>query len=431
MFARCSNTPAQHTLALLLRLSSCCSDFRFRKTIHNRDGEKKGDNSTTTTNVETMGDNNEQEAADLDTMSDDDDNGENLFEVRYRGGRLDNIYNEENPRPLGVPDYSFPTDVNIRLIIDQSVTEIDKYACYECTELFEVIIHPDVTDIGRRAFYECRYLHRVELPTAGHLRRLEHSAFSNCTSLQQIVIPASVLFIGGYVFGGCTSFESVVFSPRITSVELGDRMFRGCSDLRFVSLPHNLRSIPANFFYGCTSLTHLQIPKSVEEIGALAFAYSGIQAMNSSAGDDFMPGTIILPPNLQSISDCRFMNCKSLAHIRIPASVQWIGEEALNGPDLRSIEIPETVHRIGREALRDCSSLQEVTFHSSTTLLMDNDILAHCPLLSVIKIAPWLWPTLFSSMNGHPEFIFKFFRQYHTKIFDFNDWWVNRNVNQS
>jgi len=39
-----------------------------------------------------MGDNNEQEAADFDAMNND---GDNLFEVIYRGGRLSNstIYN--------------------------------------------------------------------------------------------------------------------------------------------------------------------------------------------------------------------------------------------------------------------------------------------------------------------------------------------------
>ena len=375
-----------------------------------------------------MGDNNEQEDADLDTMS-DDDNGENLFEVRYRGGRLSNMYNEENPRPLGVPFYNIPADVNIRLVIDLSVTEIAEFACYECDALFEVVFHPDVADIGDSAFAGCYNLPRVELLEG--LLRLEEDAFSNCTSLQQIVIPANVQLIRGYVFASCTSLERVVFAPRTTRINLGGYMFLECSNLRFVTLPHNLRSIPRGFFYSCTSMTHLQIPKSVEEIGECAFYGSAIQAMNSSAGDDFLPGTIILPPNVRSIPRMCFMNCMSLTHIRIPPSVQQIGERALSGSDLRSIEIPETVHRLGREACSDCASLERVTFHSSTNLIMDNDIFANCPLLSVIKIAPWLWPKLFASMNGQPDFIFRFYRHYHTRIFDFNDGWANRNVNHN
>ena len=142
--------------------------------------------------------------------------------------------------------------------------------------------------------------------------------------------------------------------------------------------------------------------------------------MNSSMGDDFLPGTIILPPNLQSVPRMCFYDCKSLTHIRIPLSVQQIGVSALSGSDLQSIVISHNVHQIDEEACSDCTSLERVTFHSSSNLTMANNILGNCPLLSVIKIYPWLWPKLFASMNGHPDFIIQFFRQYHqTQIFDF------------
>merc|ERR1712238_495803 len=107
--------------------------------------------------------------------------------------------------------------------------------------------------------------------------------------------------IRDYVFAWCTSLQSVVFAPRTTSVELGSHMFHECFNLRFVTLSHNLRSIPVGFFQGCTLLTHLQIPPSVEGIGEGAFSWSGIQAIKILEQDEFIPGTIMLPPNLQSI----------------------------------------------------------------------------------------------------------------------------------
>ena len=289
-----------------------------------------------------------------------------------------------------------------------------------------------VTEIGRHAFGYCPNLERVQLPTG--LLRLEEGTFAGCDSLQEIVIPASVRVVEKKVFSRCESLLRVVFTPRTTSIALGRGMFCECSHLRFVTLPHNnVQAISAEFFFHCTSLTHLQLPVSVTEMGIDAWCGSGLQAMNSSVGDDYIPGTIMLPPQLQAIPACCFMDCKSLTHLRLPPSVQWIGEEALQGSDLRSLEIPDTVHRIGFRACLDCSSLQTVTFRSSTTttLIMDDDIFAYCPVLSVIQIAPWLWPTLCASMHGHPAFMFQFFRQYHTQIFDFNDGWVNRNMNES
>ena len=294
-------------------------------------------------------------------MNDDDDDGANLFEVIYRGGRHDNDYRrwdfEQNPNP---PQYHIPADVHIRLIVDQSVTEIDRFACKHCTALFEVVFHGNVTQISRFSFEYCSNLQHVELPAG--LVRLESFVFYNCTSLNgEITIPASVQYMGNFTFKGCKSLQSVVFAPRTTNgvVELGRNMFSGCTDLRSVTLPQDLQSIPLWFFQGCTSLTHLQIPESVVEIRSNAF----------------------------------------------------------RGSALQSITIPENVQQIHQDAFRDCAFLERVTIHS-TNLTMDNNIFANCPTLSTIMIAPWLWPTLFASMNEHPDFIFKFFRQYPTQIFN-------------
>jgi len=350
-----------------------------------------------------MDNNNEQEAGfDVSYAINDDNDGGDLFERIYLGDRLVNI-----------------PDVPFRLIIDASVTEIDNDACYSLRMLREIVFHNKVTRIGRRAFRGCRNLQQIELPAG--LLRLESFAFHGCDSLQEILIPASVQYIGEDVFCWCSSVHRVVFAPRTTSIELGGRMFWRCSNLRFVTFPQNLRSIPVGFFQDCTSLTHLQIPASVEQIRVNAFRGSGIQAMNSSVGDDFMPGTIILPPKLRSISGRCFEDCKSLTHIRIPASVQSIGEDALNGSGLRLVEIPKRVQQIRSRAFKNCTYLERVTIYSTNLNLGPGktNIFVNCPRLSTIMIAPWLWPKLFVSMSEHPQFIFQFFRHYHTKILDF------------
>ena len=293
-----------------------------------------------------MGDNNEQEAADLDAIHND---GYNLFEVIYRGGRLDNNYDDYREDHYTVPDGPF------RLVIHASVTVIDRCACYGCTTLTEVVFHENVTHISEMAFYRCSNLQRVELPAG--LLRLEYNAFSYCTSVREIVIPARVQFIGNYVFEQCKSLERLVFAPTTNVVEVGCYMLSGCSNLRFVTLPHNLRSIPHGFCQDCTALVRIHIPDSIEEIEGYAF----------------------------------------------------------NGSGLWSLEILGNLHRIGFMAFDGCSSLKKVVIHS-TDLNLASDIFANCPSLTVIMIAPWLWPTLFNSMNGHPEFIFKFFRQYNTQI---------------
>mmetsp|Transcript_23599 Transcript_23599/g.26291 ORF Transcript_23599/g.26291 Transcript_23599/m.26291 type:complete len:247 (+) Transcript_23599:229-969(+) len=222
-----------------------------------------------------------------------------------------------------------------------------------------MIFHGNVTEIGRDAFDGCSNLECVELPEG--LLRLDDWAFGYCTSLNgEIVIPASVQYIGDNAFGWCKSLQRVIFAPRTTSIELGHNIFSCCTNLQFVTLPQNLLSIPEGCFEDCTSLTHLQIPVSVTEIG----------------------------------------------------------HHALCGSGLRSVTISKNVHQIDQGAFENCAFLERVTIYS-TNLNLSNDIFVNCPLLSTIMIAPWLWPKLFASMNRHPEFMFKFFRQYQTQIFDF------------
>jgi len=348
-----------------------------------------------------MDNNNEQEnGSDVD--------GGDLFERIYLGQPLDNI-----------------PDVPFRLIIDASVLMIDEEACEGCRHLLrEVVFHNNVTEIGYAAFAGCHNLERVELLEG--LLRVERDAFRGCTSLREIVIPASVQLIGPYVFAGCRSLERVVFAPRTTTLELSRGIFSHCVNLQSVTLPPNLRLIPWGCFNDCILLTHLHIPESVEEIGAYVFYGSGIQATKILEEDEFIPGTILLPPKLRSIAESCFEDCKSFTNIRIPPSVEEIGVAAFSGSGLRSLTISENVNQIGVGACRDCSFLERVTFHSSNNLILSNDIFTNCPLLSVIQLYPWLWPTLFASMKGQQDFLFKFFRHYHTKIFDFETPVVHR-----
>jgi len=347
---------------------------------------------------------NVQEAGfDVINAINDDDDGGDLFERIYLGQTLDNI-----------------PDVPFRLIIHASVTEVDEQICWGCTTLIEVVFHNKVITIGRHAFHRCSNLQRIELPEG--LLRLEDYAFYGCHSLRAIVIPASVHFIDNDVFRWCKALERVVFAPT-ANVELGECIFSHCFNLWSVTLPRNLQSIPIGFFENCTSLTTIRIPVSVTQFGEAAFCGSGLSCMQIVDTDgivahhhpDVMPGTIMLPPNLRTIPNYCFDNCKSIAHVQIPESVEEIEEGSFRGSSLQSIVISENVHHIRWMAFQDCSFLERVTIHSSNNLTMADNIFANCPALSVIKMYPWMWPKLFASMNEYPDFILKFFRHYHTQ----------------
>ena len=85
------------------------------------------------------------------------------------------------------------------------------------------------------------------------------------------------------------------------------------------------------------------------------------------------------------------------------------------------MDLPELVSTIGKYAFDSCTSLRSITIRSSassSTVHFGKDLFCNCPLLSTIRLHPYLWPKLFAAMNKNRAFLFHVFRKYHTTMFD-------------
>ena len=126
----------------------------------------------------------------------------------------------------------------------------------------------------------------------------------------------------------------------------------------------NLRVIPENAFSMCKALERLNIPESVNEIGAGAF--SGCGSLK----------TLALPQGMRDVPDRMCEDCVSLISLSLPDSLTSIGSRAFrNCKSLREIVIPETVRSIGEMALAGCGNLFVVQVRWSNPLSgSDKDI---------------------------------------------------------
>ena len=80
----------------------------------------------------------------------------------------------------------------------------------------------------------------------------------------------TVSTVGKVAFGG-SNVESVYIPDSVLKIESG--VFQSCDYLQKVRLSKNLTDIGEYAFYDTSSLTELYIPKSVENIGEMAFGY--------------------------------------------------------------------------------------------------------------------------------------------------------------
>jgi len=173
--------------------------------------------------------------------------------------------------------------------IPSSVTSIEDWAFYKCTDLTSITIPSSVTSIGNYAFSDCTNLTGITIPSS--VTSIGNGAFSDCTSLTSVTIPSSVTSIGELAFDDCTSLTNVTIQLGVTSI--GQSAFGGCTSLTSVTIPSSVTSIGSFAFQNCTSLTSITIPVGVTSIGGGAF-----------------------------------QRCTSFTSITIPASVTYIGEGA-------------------------------------------------------------------------------------------------------
>lgn len=84
-------------------------------------------------------------------------------------------------------------------------------------------------------------------------------------------------------------------------------------------------------------------------------------SLHNNRGTNRKIMSVELPPTLESIPDCAFLDMFDLTHITIPDNVTEIGYSAFSGcQNLLSIDLPECLQSIGEEAFNGCWSLEKM-----------------------------------------------------------------------
>ena len=78
---------------------------------------------------------------------------------------------------------------------------------------------------------------------------IERCAFENCSNLKEINLPETLETIGYYAFGSCTGLESIKIPSKVKTI--GMYAFEYCSNLKKIILPESVESIGVDAFSGC------------------------------------------------------------------------------------------------------------------------------------------------------------------------------------
>lgn len=173
--------------------------------------------------------------------------------------------------------------------------------------------------------------------------------FMNCSNLKTVkVSPKNRTQELDQTFLRCTSLDSIYF-PAVTKIRA---TFQECENLRHVELPE-LKTINENAFYNC---------KSLEEIN---FPNANINVTNAE---------------INMVANCVFNDCQSLRKVYMPSCDQ-IGQDMFKNCESLSDLVLGNVSYVRARAFMNCRSLKEFDF--SNVKQIDEEAFNNAGLTSV------------------------------------------------
>ena len=282
-------------------------------------------------------------------------------------------------------------------IAEVNITALPIQAFYKSTNVENLILPNTLITIGEEMFYQSK-LKTVVIPA--NATTIGNSAFEQCASLISIDIPANVETIGTAVFCGCSSLTTVTFEKGSQLKTIGGGSsyygaFSYCTALTSIEIPASVETIGASAFKGCSSLATVTF-----ENGSQLKTIGGGSSSSGAFSDCTALTSIEIPASVETIEAAAFKGCSSLATVTFEngSQLKTIGGGSSSSgafsdcTALTSIEIPASVETIEASAFKGCSSLATVTFENGSQLKTieggypSSGTFADCTALTSIEI---------------------------------------------
>lgn len=161
------------------------------------------------------------------------------------------------------------------------VTEIDRWAFYDCDTVKRLLILKEISVIPDMAFYSCDNLFRIiveqdnrtyrsadgNLYTKDGKKLMQYAIGKISTSFK---VPDDVVEIGYGAFACCTNLSKIEIGSAVTTIS--ESAFAYCTSLTEVAIPNKVTTIGEAAFADCHNITKVTIGTGVKSIGKGAFA---------------------------------------------------------------------------------------------------------------------------------------------------------------
>jgi hypothetical protein len=172
----------------------------------------------------------------------------------------------------------------------------------------------------------------------GTVTEIAPSGFMGQTCLRKISLPDTITAIGGTAFQGCRNLTKIDLPKGVVSI--GPLAFSECRSLERVKIPEGVTEIPDSCFAGCVSLVEVQLPSTLTRVSDYAFL-----ECKQLIG-------MVLPDSITYIGEGAFREITE-PHFTLPASVAYIGHDALAIRELTAIAYPGTLEEWENKVVKE------------------------------------------------------------------------------
>ena len=208
-----------------------------------------------------------------------------------------------------------------------------------------------VTSLGSGAFFFQSNLRSVTLPDC--MEEIGERAFASCAKLERVNTPKSLKVIGQSAFSGCAALKTFEIPQTVTRIEYYTFANSG---IKAPNLHDKLTYIGDYAFQGCPNLLSIKLPASVEMLGEGAFtACSSLKTVEISKNTKLK----VIPANAFSAS-------RSLNRVVIAEGIEEIGDQAFSANlNLSSVSLPSTLRCMGDQVFFGAANVLNITFNGS------------------------------------------------------------------
>lgn len=186
------------------------------------------------------------------------------------------------------------------------------------------------------ADYAFRGVSRLKTVDLGKITTLGEGAFYSASLTGELVLPDSLTTLEGYfTFEACRGLTSVKFGDGLKQTVY--RMFEDCSGLTAIDFGDALDYLEMRTFLGCNSLKEVTLPDRMTDWGGsvfnsckslITFRSENLKEVGYADFAQCYDLEHVYLGKVEKINRQAFTYCNSLEEITLPATTQWVDENA-------------------------------------------------------------------------------------------------------